>query len=537
LTACTTSTAPVVSEDYADFLIARTAHLERDYGLATDRYLDALARGGSEREAFIDGAMAASLASGDIERARRVASSAPVDETAGYARLVRAAEALIQGRAARAAALVEPFEGAAAQELVATVMLTWARTGQGQIDEVLIEPQALAHLHPYAGLFAYQQAMALEVAGRPEEALASYADAAGSGFFLPSAIERHADLLARRGAREDAIALLDTEQARANPALAAALARLRAGEPVATQRLTLARGCAISVFALSLIYLQEQDSASGLAALTLALMLDNRLDAARVRFAQEQARFENYDLARESLAAVGEGSPYAGPARLYGSWLVYQSGARDEAIALARANAERAEPDAVRTLADMLRSAGRYEEAEPLYATLIAQDASDWRLYFSRGVTRERLGRWPEAEADFQEALRLEPDQPDTLNYLGYAWVDRGERIEEALEMIQRALAQRPRSGAIVDSLGWAYYRLGRYENARDILELAAALSPDNAEVNDHLGDLYWRLGRRVEARLQWRRALSLGPENPEAIEAKLAEGLGDEGRVDEGDD
>ena len=80
----------------------------------------------------------------------------------------------------------------------------------------------------------------------------------------------------------------------------------------------------------------------------------------------------------------------------------------------------------------------------------------------------ERSKRWPEAEADFQQALKINPDQPQVLNYLGYSWVDRGINLDEALDMIKTAVDLRPNDGYIVDSLGWAYYRLGRYEEAVD---------------------------------------------------------------------
>jgi tetratricopeptide (TPR) repeat protein len=92
--------------------------------------------------------------------------------------------------------------------------------------------------------------------------------------------------------------------------------------------------------------------------------------------------------------------------------------------------------------------------------------------------------------------------------------------------MLRRAVELRPSSGAIVDSLGWAYYRLGDYDQALLYLERAVELLPADAILNDHLGDVYWSLGRRIEARYQWQRALALEPENPDAIQAKIDAGL-----------
>lgn len=174
-----------------------------------------------------------------------------------------------------------------------------------------------------------------------------------------------------------------------------------------------------------------------------------------------------------------------------------------------------------------------YEEALPFYVRIVDSmtdaeiEANIEPLRF-RGIIYERLGRWPEAEADFKRVLAFKPDDVDTLNYLGYTWVDRGENLIEAFEMIRRALEQEPNSGAITDSLGWAHYKLGQYEEAKDNLEDAVALDPSSATIIDHLGDVYWKLGRKREAKFQWRRALLFEPTDLERtnIEIKLEGGL-----------
>lgn len=468
----------------------------------------------------------ASLASGDAAGARHFAARAG-DEP--LARLTRAVDALNDMRFQVAADEAEAVEGAAADELLARMILAWARAAQGRSNEVALDPAALVHVRLYGGLFAYQEAMALDYANRPAEALAAYEIANGSGLWLPQAIERHADLLARIGERDRAAALLASERNRANPALALALARLEAGGRPALGQIRPNEGAAVVAFGLALVFLQEGDRERGLATATLATMLDPGLNAVWLTVSQEQARLGHVRAAREALARVPVSSPYHTTARSLDAWFVFQGGDREAGIALARANAEGGDAIALRNLADMLRSAGNHAEAERLYGQLLADDSENWRFYFSRAVARERLGHWPEAESDFLRALELSPDQPDTLNYLGYMWVDRGERLEEGLAMIARALELRPQSGAIVDSLGWAYYQLGDYERAVDLLERAVELEAGDATITDHLGDAYWRVGRRVEARYQWRRALALSPEDPEAVEGKIEGGLSDD--------
>ena len=152
-----------------------------------------------------------------------------------------------------------------------------------------------------------------------------------------------------------------------------------------------------------------------------------------------------------------------------------------------------------------------------------------WVLYYTRGISNERAGNWPAAEADFREALVLSPDQPMVLNYLGYSLVEQGRDLDEALDMIERAVAGQPDDGYITDSLGWVLYRMGRYEEAVPHMLRAVELTPDDPIINDHLGDVLWKVGRIREAEFQWRRALSFGPApdlDMDRVRRKLEVGL-----------
>ena len=157
-----------------------------------------------------------------------------------------------------------------------------------------------------------------------------------------------------------------------------------------------------------------------------------------------------------------------------------------------------------------------------------ASDKANWVYYYFRGICEERSKQWSKAEADMRKALELQPEQPHVLNYLGYSWIDQGINLDEGMKMIKRAVDQRPDDGYIVDSLGWAYYRIGNYEDAVKNLERAIDLKPEDPTINDHLGDAYWRVGRTLEAKFQWAHARDLKPEPEELpkIEAKIENGL-----------
>jgi Flp pilus assembly protein TadD len=116
------------------------------------------------------------------------------------------------------------------------------------------------------------------------------------------------------------------------------------------------------------------------------------------------------------------------------------------------------------------------------------------------------------------------------LNYLAYSWADMHKNVEKAFDMLREAVALSPGDGAIVDSLGWAYFRLGRYEEALQQLERAVLLKGGDPTINDHLGDVYWKVGRKRESAFKWGQALTLNPEPEDArkIRLKLENGLPD---------
>ncbi|MDX2276240.1 MAG: tetratricopeptide repeat protein [Hyphomonadaceae bacterium] len=529
LTACaqTDALAPSRSREYADFLIARVANMSGDFTVASQRY-DAAVSQSADDPALVNGAIAAALSSGDVARARTLARMTPSSgEAPPLALLVRATDDLSRARYGAAMNELERMQSGPADALVARFLQSWVEVGDGDADSAAVALDQLSAMRPYGGLLAYQRALTLDYAGHDQEALEAYALAEQASFWLAPAVERHADLRARAGSVEEARAILNSAPSRNDSeALARDLERLNEEGRVAVTELTPARGAAIALFGLGAIFLQERDEARGLATLTLALMLDPDLDPARLSFAQAQAELGHFAEARAALAQVRRASPYYLGAQIMTAWVLKDEGREAEALALAQQVAAEGERGQ-RALADMYRSLDQYGEAEALYSQLIDGGLTqEWRLYYYRAATRERLGRWPEAEMDLQRALELSPEQPEVMNFLAYTWVDRGEYLQEALAMLRRAVEQRPSSAAIIDSLGWAYYRLGEYDKALEHLERAVELMPADATLNDHLGDLYWRLERYTEARFQWRRALAGEPEDVAAIEAKIERGL-----------
>jgi tetratricopeptide (TPR) repeat protein len=247
--------------------------------------------------------------------------------------------------------------------------------------------------------------------------------------------------------------------------------------------------------------------------------------------------YEQFQILPKAIAALGKigpSSPLYWQARLRMASLDAQDEHFDKAVAqLKTLVAEKSgRIDAALTLADLLRSKEKFADAVTAYDTAVSRlkkaDDRYWPIYFGRGISLERVKQWPKAEADMKKALELSPDQPYVLNYLGYSWIDQGVNLDEGMKMLKRATELRPDDGAVTDSVGWAYYRIGQFDQAVEWLERASEQKGDDATVVEHLGDAYWHVGRKREARFEWERALNQKPEKDRisVIEDKLANGL-----------
>ncbi len=307
------------------------------------------------------------------------------------------------------------------------------------------------------------------------------------------------------------------------------------GDEIEPVSLSAAEGAALGLYVAASAAGANASGQLGAVFFQLMHRIDPNSDLARVELADAHFSLERHDVAVRYADEVDADSLYAARARWEHARALIALEQETDALAELRDLAARdLNRELALRVADAFRLLDAPREAEAMYTRLIElgpADEPDWRPLFGRAAAYNELGLWGQAEADLLAALEINPDQPEVLNFLGYGWVDKGENIEAGLDLIRRAIAQRPQSGYIVDSLGWAHYRLGQYEEAARELERAAGLAPDDAEIIDHLGDAYWRTGRRLEAGFEWRRALALDPEAElaESIRRKLVGGLPEE--------
>ena len=244
---------------------------------------------------------------------------------------------------------------------------------------------------------------------------------------------------------------------------------------------------------------------------------------------------ERGEPALQALRQVAAGDPFAGVARAMRTQMLVRGGDLNAALAEARtiAGNDTASITEISRYADLLVEAKRFVEAAPLYARAIAlreggaPGADLWLLHLLHGSALEEANRWPEAKAALQAAHRIAPGEPQVLNYLGYAQLERRENLDAAEALIREASRLQPDDASITDSLGWALFRRGKTAEAIAVLERATAADPRQAAIGEHLGDAYWTAGRRVDARYAWSAALLHAvPEESARLRVKLDTGM-----------
>jgi tetratricopeptide (TPR) repeat protein len=379
--------------------------------------------------------------------------------------------------------------------------------------------------------------MLLDLSGRRAEAEAMLRDGMPDDRPAPvRLVQAQASLLTRQGDMDAALRLVRDQVAERpdQPVLESALADLEAGRTLPPPFDDPTGGMADALWGIAQALHQEQGGARAVLYARLALFLKPDLAEATLLIGDVYVDQENFDAAIDTYEGIDGASPISFAGKLRIASALHQLDRKEQAFELLEGLVA-AEPERIQALVqlgNLLRRDEDYARAENAYSRAIARlgtpEREDWTLFYARGIAHERTRQWPEAEADFLQALELEPEQPFVLNYLGYSWVDMGMHLDEARDMLDRAVALRPDDGFIVDSVGWVHYRLGEYPQAVESLERAVELEPGDPVINDHLGDAYWRVGRQREARYQWQRALSLDPDEEliEAIEQKLKSGL-----------
>jgi Flp pilus assembly protein TadD len=527
------SAAAAKTSPYGMFLAGESA-LNSGRSIEAAKFFDQ-ARSQTADPMIAERAFTSALLSGDIQKA---AALAPTGDDATEAskrlgKLVVAVDDMAAGKGKEASALLANDGLAIPHKSAGALLAPWAAAQAGNVEGSLVRPQVRGdRLVDYFGQLG--QAALFERAKRYDEAETDFKATVSVSTPTEMSVLAYGGFLERRGRQVDALALYGEQLGREPDSIAVKAAKARASAGKGPPPMpTLREGAAQALLAPSATMIAAKQTQLALAYLRLVLRLDPTRDEAWVMVGDLMQGSGDTESARVAYGHPKPGSAEFSTAQAKLAWTYQSADDKETALKLARAAAATGDIDARVTLADLLRSDEQYAEAVQVLDGVIAQQKTpDWRLLYSRGVAYERLNRWPESQADLQAALKLRPDEAELLNYLGYSWIDRGEHLVEARAMIEKAVASDPRSGAMVDSLGWAFYRMGDYKKAVEKLEEAVELEAGDPEINNHLGDAYWKVGRRDEAQFQWRRVLTLKPDTKVKAnaESKLASGLGPDG-------
>jgi len=519
------------------YLAGSFARAQHDTTVAANYFVAAFGKDPSDVN-LLQRAFFALLADGRVRDALALADRvAKANPRSGTANLLLAAEHMREGRTEAALERLAVSHNADQVGMLRPIILAWALAAKGDTEGALKALGQLADRGPLASFRNFHAGSINEMGGKTsdaEAALRALVGAEGSGALR--SVEALGTLLERAGRADEAETVYRAYLRRFpdNPVALELLRRAQSKTPAAPFFRNAVDGIAEAFYQAAGVYFAENIRELPETYAHVAVHLRPDFSAARILIAEIKESQNQWPEALDAYKAVAAASPYGWIARLRAALALDRNDKIGEAEGLLRAMiAERPErADAASTLGDIYRGRERWIDAARAYDVAIArlQPATErhWLLYFVRGQSLERAKEWERAEPDFLKALELRPDQPIVLNYLGYSWVDQGLHLARARRMIERAVEQRPQDGAIVDSLGWVLFRLGKYQEAVEQLERAVVLRPGDATINDHLGDALWVVGRQEEAVFQWKRALTLSPE-PELvpkIEHKLRDGF-----------
>lgn len=464
---------------------------------------------------------------GEVRRAIGLAKRLPpktVEETE-LPRLLLAVDATKRGRSDEALAyLNQPWRNEY-HAMLARSLAAWNMLSDDPEAAISLQQQAGANDGLYALVGQSLAAIMKASIGDESEALADLTYLWDINARLALGVESEARLLALAGDEETALRRLRDfrNEVGRHPALLALVREIEAGDVSPHPVYSAAEGTALAFYVATAPQAAQGYEDVSPPYFAMAVHLDPTLDAAKALWANALDQADRRAEAIALLESIPADSVHHTSAQGQLAWALRRESRDEESLKVARETLARTDNRNIRVqLADLLQSLGRDGEAEDTFTDIIEADEAngeyDWRIFYARGSTRERLGAWPLAESDLQTAMSLRPNDPGIMNYLGYSWIDRGMRLQEGLELIERALRLAPNNGAITDSLGWAHYKMGNYERAIFYLERATELAPDISEILDHLGDAYWQVGRFKEAGFQWERALKYAVDEDEAL-------------------
>lgn len=527
------------SSTSGSYLAARHAGGQRDAAAAAAYYRAAL-RGDPRNTELLGRTFLAVLANGDVDEAIKLAERVlQTDKTDRVAHLVLGVRSIKQKQYPLARRELAQSIRGPITDLAATLLSAWTLASPGEARLATDSIDKLTGAEWYAIFKDLHAALILDLTAQKKDAPRRFERAYKNDPTALRVVQAYASFLSRQGNSAEALKVLASfeEALPRHPLIAEATSEIKAGKKLPLLIDSPQAGAAEVLYGLGAALGRRGGEDLGLIYLQLALYLAPSHSLALLSLGDLYEALKNPELANKTYERVPISSPLQRNAQIQMAMNLDTLERTDEAKASLEKliAAHPGDLEAIMALGNVLRGRKQFAECADVYSkgieTIAKPEKSNWVIYYFRGICYERAKQWPQAEGDLKKALVLFPEQPHVLNYLGYSWIDQGVNLDEGMRMIKRAVEQRADDGYIVDSLGWAHYRLGNIEEAVKQLERAVELKPEDPTINDHLGDAYWRVGRMLEARFQWSHARDLKPEPDDLvkIEEKLKFGLPDD--------
>ena len=488
---------------------------------------------------LIERAFISALANGNMLDAFTLADRLIVKQpNDGLAHLALGVRAIKNHQWAQARAQFAKGGPSQGRDILATLLTAWSYAGSGDEKKAL---EYCDHLNDenFSVFRDFHAGLIAEMTGDQANARTRLGAAYNGDKSTLRLVDAYGRFLSRAGDNAGATKVYEdfNQVLPSHPLIVSAINDLKAGKTLEPLVKSADQGAAEVLYGLGAAGGRQGDEIAAIIYMRLSLYLWPKNGLTLITLADIYDRLKQDEEAISLYETVTETSPLRTTADIQIAQLLSNLGKTEESENYLKQIVQEYpnDEDALMALGNAQRDAKHFSEAAATYTRAIGASTKpekvEWPLYYFRGISYERDKDWPKAVADFKKALVLYPDQPLVLNYLGYSWVDRGENLDEAFKMLHQAVEARPSDGYIVDSLGWAYYRLGKYDEAVKELERAIDLKPGDPTINDHLGDAYWRIGRKLEAHFQWNHARDLGPDADEkkTILEKVAHGLPDE--------
>ncbi|MDD4556858.1 MAG: tetratricopeptide repeat protein [Alphaproteobacteria bacterium] len=532
-----------VNPKYGAYLAGRVAHLRRDFNTAADFYEKNL-EVTPENKDLVSKIYIILASEGRISEAAHYAKkSIQNGDNNNFTYIIVAVDEMKKNQYEEAVLSVNNLKGQVYEEFINPLLISWAYVGQNNKEQALKSLDNLSRDQSFKALYNFHAGMINDYFDDVEAAKKNYEVIVDETSLEMSfrTLQIITNFYIRNGEKDKAIALVEKyyDEKQLVDMLKRLSLEVKNANPEKTKRIISNANQGLAEALLNITTVVRQGPAG--------------IDLAHVFICLSIYSNNNYDLAKLLLADILEGrgmygsanavyeqidrnslSYYTAQLKKSNNYTLNEEYQKSAQILkdLVRDNPN--DYNALLGLADTYRMLKDYPQAIKYYNEAIHSlseiNNDSWTAFYALGVAYDQNGNWQEAEENLKKAIELSQNHYLVLNYLGYSWIERGKNVEEAFSMVVDAYMQAPNDGHIVDSLGWAFYRLGRYDEAAKYMEKACEFEPGNALINEHLGDAYYRVGRKNEAKFQWQHALVLKDDIEEvdvkAVNQKIIEGM-----------